>query len=212
MSGGFLTAATVASYNAAFRINQLIDIPSFAASEILFPKVSRASVEEGPAKVKYLYERMVAILLSFTVPIALFIIIFPKFVITLIAGSSYKDAAPILQIYMITGILRPMQNQAANLLNSIGKTALCFVLNAVSLAANLLINYLCLKNIGFYGPAIGTLITCILGTTAWYLVIRKQIGLEFSNLIRYMMDVYKLIYNKTAGFLARNKQPDLPPE
>jgi len=127
MTAKFISSSSVAYYNTASRLNGLIDIPSYAASEIIFPKSSKAFVEEGENKVKYLYERMVAILLSFTIPASLFILIFPKFVIDIIASNKYEAAAPILQLYMITGLLRPMQNQAANLLNSMGKTALCFL-------------------------------------------------------------------------------------
>ena len=88
MTASFLSSASVAYYSAAGRINSLMDIPSFAASDIMFPKVSQAATESGNDKVKYLYERMVAILLCFTIPVALFIIIFPKLVITLIAGNN----------------------------------------------------------------------------------------------------------------------------
>jgi lipopolysaccharide exporter len=199
----FLNPAAVASYNAASRINGLVDIPSYAASEVIFPKISKASAEEGMDKVKYLYEKMVAVLLSFTTPAALFIILFPKLVITLIAGKEYLDAAPILQLYMITGILRPMQNQAANLLNSIGKPGLCLVINAISLAANLVINYVCLKQFGFYGTAIGTLITCLLGSTAWYFIMKKQISARLKNIILYMLDFYKLMYVQGVHLLTK---------
>ncbi|MGB3006852.1 MAG: oligosaccharide flippase family protein [Chitinophagaceae bacterium] len=115
MIAKFLSSSSVAYYGTASRINLLVDIPSYAASEIIFPKAARASMEEGKGKVRYLYERMVAILLCFTTPAAIFIILFPKFVILIIAGSSFYAAAPILQLYMFTGLLRPMQNQAANL-------------------------------------------------------------------------------------------------
>ena len=116
----------MAYYNAASRINGLVDIPSYAAADIIFPKIAKAVVEDGTEKVKYLYERMVGILLSFTTPAAIFIIIFPKSYYQFIAGSKYNAAAPILQMYMITGLMRPMQNQAANLLNSIGKPSFVF--------------------------------------------------------------------------------------
>lgn len=201
MTAAFLSTTSVSYYSAASRINQLIDIPSYAAADIIFPKVSQASVEEGNNKVRYLFERMVAILLCFTIPTALFIIIFPKLIITIIAGSRYVAAAPILQLYMITGILRPMQNQSANLLNSIGKPALCFTINAASLAANLVINYTCLYYIGFYGAAVGTLITCILGITAWYIIMHKQIGARLSTIITYMIDVYQLLYKNALTIL-----------
>jgi len=209
MTAKFLTSAAVASYNAASRINLLVDIPSYSASEILFPKASRASVEEGPAKVKYLYERMVAILMSFTTPAAIVVIIFPKLIISIIAGPTYFDAALILQLYMITGILRPMQNQAANLLNSIGKPHLCFVMNAICLAANLVINYICLRSFGFYGAAIGTLITLVLVSIAWYFIMKKQIGFQFLNVIRYMKEFYISLYTHSRRILSKTKNANI---
>jgi lipopolysaccharide exporter len=206
MTARFMTdGSAVAYYGSASRINQLIDIPSFAAADIIFPKVSQASAQEGPGRVRYLYERMVAVLMCFTVPTAIFIIIFPKLVITIIASSRYIAAAPILQIYMITGILRPMQNQAANLLNSIGKQKLCFWLNTVSLIANMAINYTCLYYIGFYGTAIGTLITCALGTLTWYLFMRKTIGATLPSIIKQMIELYKTFYYFVTSKLSGTK-------
>lgn len=196
-----LSNTWVAYYSAASKLNQVVDIPSYAAAEVIFPKVSKASVEEGKEKVRYLYEKMVAILLAFTIPTAIFVIIFPKFVILLIAGKNYMAAAPILQMYMITGLLRPMQNQGANLLNSIGKPRLCFIINAISLGANLVINYICLSSIGFYGSAVGTMITCLLGAICWYFIIKRQIGAVLPTMARHIAEYYKIFFTYAKGFL-----------
>jgi O-antigen/teichoic acid export membrane protein len=196
----------VAPYGVAYRINGMVDVPSFAAADILFPKASLASVEEGPQKIKYLYERMVAILLSFTIPMALFIILFPKLVIFIVAGSGYYEAVPILQLYMIAGILRPAQNQAANLLNSIGKPKLCFYINLGYLIVNLSLNLVCILYIDrFYGAAIGTVAAFMLGAMFWYFVMKKQIGLELGNVIEHGKDVYKMAYEMATNAL-RKKQ------
>ncbi len=184
---------SVAYYNVASRINNLIDIPSYAAADIIFPKASLASVEEGPAKVKYLFERMVAILLTITIPVAIFIIVFPKFVTTIIAGALYLPAASILQIYMISGILRPAQNQAANLLNSIGKTRITFIINIISLCILLVLNYIFLKEFGFYGAAIGTLTTTLISFIIWYFVMKKIIDLSLQNVFHFMVGTYRLL-------------------
>ncbi|MHA4847747.1 oligosaccharide flippase family protein [Flavitalea antarctica] len=210
MTATFLTnPAFVAYYNTASRINGFVDIPSYAASEIIFPKVSQASAQVGMEKVKYLYEKMVAILLSFTLPASIFVIAFPNLVISMIAGATYVPAAIILQLYMATGILRPMQNQAANVLNSIGKQKLCFVVNGISLAVNLLVNYICLVQFGLYGAALGTLITSILGAIAWYVIMRKQISLSLGSVILQIRQFYGLvltrswkIINKKLNFVA----------
>ena len=195
----FILPASVAYYGVASRINLLVDIPSYAASDILFPKASRASAMEDQGKVTYLYERMVAVLLAFTIPAALVIIFIPKLIILVIAGPLYALSAPILQIYMITGIFRPAQNQAANLLNSMGKSKLVFFANLFTLTLALGINYLCLRHFGFYGAAIGTLISTLAGFVFWYFQMRRQIGLNMVRLGYYTIDTYRLIFRKIAG-------------
>jgi lipopolysaccharide exporter len=205
----FMTAAMLRSqvyvgeYNAAQRINQFIDTPSYAAAEVLFPKTAQASEKEGMEKVRYLFERMVSLLLCFTIPSALIIGIFASFVLRLISGPAYVAAAPILQLYMISGVLRPAQNQAANLLNSIGKSGLSFFINACYLAANLGISYLCLLKFGFYGAAIGSVVTFSLGSVVWYFVMKRQIGFRLSAVFAYMKEYFRLGYGFATRVFAR---------
>jgi O-antigen/teichoic acid export membrane protein len=104
---------------------------------------------------------------------------------------------------MIAGILRPAQNQAANLLNSIGKAKLCFYINTGYLLVNLAMNYIFLNYFGFYGAAIGTLITFLLGVVFWYFVMKKLIGLELSKIFEHGLGVYKMIFGKLAGALQK---------
>lgn len=196
----------VASYNAATRITALVEIPSYAAAEILLPKVSQVSATEGLTRVKYIYERMVGILLSFTTPLAIFIILFPNFVITIIAGSQYADSAFILQMYMISGIIKPIQNQAANILLYIGKSRLCFILNIFYLGVNFLMNYLCFKNFGVYGAAIGNVITCFLGTLVWFSVLHKIVGVEYNKIAKHVLDTYKTMFAKATMAVVKIKQ------
>ncbi|MFT4153337.1 flippase [Parafilimonas sp.] len=206
MAAKFISSSSVSFYNTASRINGMVDIPSYAAAEILFPKTAQASAYEGKERVKYLYEKMVSILLSFTIPFAIFVILFPKLVITIIAGPSYLDAALILQLYMLSSLFRPMQNQAANLLNSINKPALCFWINTLGLAEGLLINYACLYYFGFYGAAIGTLIASVTGTVFWYFVMRRHIGFEVSAIVKYTAGFYKTAYTGLLKILNKKSE------
>jgi O-antigen/teichoic acid export membrane protein len=188
----------------ASRINLLVDIPSFAAAEVLFPKASQAAAE-GTTKVKYLYEKMVAVLLAFTLPTALVIILLPHLITVVIAGPKYALSAPILQMYMVTGIFRPAQNQAANLLNSIGKPKLVFWANTGTLFGFLVINYACLLEFGFYGAAIGTMVTAMVGFVFWYFIMRRHIDMELKNVGQYTLDVYKTAYRMVKGALKKAK-------
>ncbi len=195
----FMTAAiipgSVAYYNAAKRINGFIDIPTYAAAEIIFPKMSQASSAEGIHKVKYLYEKMVSALLSIVIPVALFVVLFPKLFINIIAGAKYISAAPILQAYMIISILGVLQHQAATTLYSIGKTKLCFIVSSGSLIFSLGITFIGLNYIGFYGAAIGSLITSSVTSCIWYFIMQKEIGFTISNIPIYCKEYYRSAYN-----------------
>ena len=105
LTSKFLSISSVAYYNTATRITGMVDTPSYAATEILFPKLSQASVEDETGRVKYMFEKMVSILLGILVPLSLFTILFAKFIILLIAGKSYISAVPILQLYMANSII-----------------------------------------------------------------------------------------------------------
>lgn len=201
------STAMVANYNSATRISALVDIPSYAAAEILLPKVSQVDVSEGYDKVKYMYERMVGILLCFTTPIALFIFFFPKLVIGIIAGSRYEDAAFILQMYMLSALVRPIQNQAANILLYIGKARQCFFLNLLFLGINFGVNCLFLIEFGPYGAAVGSVISTVLSTITWHLVLQKNIEVKYSNIAKYTVHTYKTIYSKAMAMV--KKQPVL---
>lgn len=205
MISRYINPGAVAQYNVASRINLLVDIPSYAASEIIFPKASRASVEEGNEKVKYLFERMVAILLAFTIPAALFVILFAKWITLIIAGAPYLISVPILQLYMLTGIFRPAQNQAANLLNSIGKPKITFFLNSIFLVTLLVLNFTCIRAFGFYGAAIGTLLSSVVFFASWYFVMRKQIHLQPSNILVYMTQTYQGLWKTVVHFCRTGK-------
>ncbi|HVW59197.1 MAG TPA: polysaccharide biosynthesis C-terminal domain-containing protein, partial [Puia sp.] len=133
-------------------------------------------------------------------------IIFPRLVTYIVAGSQYLDSVLILQLYMITGIFRPFQNQSANLLNSIGKPRLGFIINSCSLVLFLGVNYFCLLKIGFYGAAVGTLIMNILGVFTWYFVMRREVDLSLANVYNYAVDTYRTAFRLGMKIVTRKKE------
>lgn len=186
----------IANYNSSSRISGLVDIPSYAAAEILLPKISQVDVSKGLDPVKHMYERTVGILLCFTTPVALFIFFFPKFVISVIAGQQYLDASFILQMYMLSALVRPIQNQAANIFLFIGKARLSFLLNLLFLIINFGLNYICFIQFGPYGAAIGNVVSCVLSAIVWYSILQKNIGVKYQNIAKNILGTYKLVCSK----------------
>lgn len=190
----FMTAAiipgSIAFYNAAKRINGFIDIPTYTAADILFPKMSLASSQEGINKIKYFYERMVAAVFSIIIPVSILVIIFAKSMVYIIAGPAYTASVPILRIYMVISIIGVIQHQASIAFYAIGKTKLCFLLNTQQLLLNLLIAFVCLKLIGFYGAVTGAFITSTINILIWIYFIKKEINPSFKQIPAYSMEYY----------------------
>ena len=120
------------------------------------------------------------------------------------SGHQYLAAVPILQLYMITRLISPMQNQSANLLNSIGKQAVCFWMNTAALLVNLVVNYACVQAIGFYGAAVGSTISYSLALIAWYFLMRRLIGFQAGNILKYMLDTYVTAYGFARKLILRS--------
>jgi hypothetical protein len=58
------------------------------------------------------------------------------------------------------------------------------------------LNYICFRQFGPYGAAIGNVIGCSLGTIVWYSILQRSIGVEYNNIWKYVVDTYKTIFTK----------------
>ena len=79
-------------------------------------------------------------------------------------------------------------------------------MNTAFLLALLLINYICLKEFGFYGAAIGTLITSLLNFIAWYFLMKKEINLDLSSVFNHIVGTYKSIFKFIQSITSKRKQ------
>lgn len=196
MTSKFLNPITVSYYSTASRISGIIEIPINSAAEVLFPKMAQASTDNDSNKVKYFLEKTIALLLCLIIPTTIFITIFSKLIVQIVAGSTFLEASFILQIYAIRTTIGIFQHQSANTLLSIGKSKLHFLLNSIGFVLKIAITYFCLKYYGFYGAAIGSLIMPTLNFAIWFFVMKKQMNVDFINIFKYMKDFYKEIYQK----------------
>ncbi|NML23768.1 oligosaccharide flippase family protein [Pseudoflavitalea sp. G-6-1-2] len=199
----FITANTLSAavgkqyvsyYNTVARINNMIDVPSLAAADVLFPKNVESMEEHGMAKVKYYFERMVGTILAIIIPITLFIFLFPKLIIYVIASPNYYEAIPILQITIFTSLVKPLGYQYGSTLDAIGKPVVNFYTSAVMMVIALVTTWLCLLQWGGMGAAYATVINSVIGGAIMYFVLKKQIQLEVKNIVKYTIQSYRDIW------------------
>ena len=199
MTSMFISVEAAALYNAAIRISNLVDLPSTSIAEALFPKSVQETKKGDYSGPRALYEKAVAAILLIVVPMSLFIFIFPKLILQIIAGSSYTTAAAILQITIAYGLFLPFMKQNGMVLDSIGKPRVNFLVNVFLTFFNITINYYLIHKIGLLGAAYGSLATYFIGFILSQIILARLIGLNTLKVFTTMPQLLQSIKAKAFG-------------
>ena len=206
ISAGLISADVVAYYNVVSRINNMMDVPSIAIADVLFPKNVEAMATSGTDKVRYYFERMVGTIVSILVPISILIFLIPHLFIKILAGSKYYAAVPILQIVILFSFLRPFSYQFGTTMDAIGKPRVNFWVNLLSMSLSYIFMYLGLRYIGWLGAAYGTVVSAILSFLIMYSVLNKTIGVRLSETFKYVWFSYREIYGNIRKIIAKKDE------
>ncbi len=205
ISAGLISADVVAYYNIVSRVNNLMDVPSLAIADVLFPKNVEAMVQSGTHKVRYYFERMVGTIISILAPISVLIFLLPYFFIRIIAGSKYYDAVPILQIVVLFSILRPFTYQFGTTMDAIGKPRVNFWVSLLTMILNYGFMYIGLRYTGWLGAAYGAVVSAILSFFIMYYVLNKTIGVEIGETVQWVFKSYLDFFKYMRRIFIKNK-------
>ena len=195
VTAGLISANVVAYYNIVSRINNMMDVPSIAIADVLFPKNVEAMATSGADKVRYYFERMVGTIVSILAPLSILIFLIPRFFITILAGNKYFAAVPILQIVILFSILRPFSYQFGTTMDAIGKPRINFWVNMLTMILNYGFMYIGLRYTGWLGAAYGTVVSAILSFFIMYFVLNKTIGVKLGETWKWVWYSYRNFFN-----------------
>lgn len=193
----FITAsrflpAVSALYNACLRISNLVDMPSAVLADILFPKMAKFNATDK-SSVRYMYERAVAATLIFSIPALLFLLIFPSFILRLLAGEGFVSAAPILRVTAFFGFILPFLKQFGTVMDGTGDPRTNFRVMAFGFVVNVGINYAFVVQFGVIGAAFGTATTYLILFAVTQYLLHKRFGITIWNVFKYTIQFYKEI-------------------
>jgi O-antigen/teichoic acid export membrane protein len=189
--GTFQSKVYLALYNTAVRITNLIEIPTNAMSSIVYPKSVSMVHENKTHELKNMYERSVAIIFMFVLPIVIAVMIFPDFFIIVVAGRDYLDAVAYLRITIFFALFVPFMRQSGTVLDSMGKPKINFYLTIIAAGVNVCSNLLFIHFLGPIGAAYATLVSYALILTVNQVYIRRYLGIEIGNIFVYIGYYYK---------------------
>lgn len=189
----------VAYYNTVSRINNMVDVPSLAAADVLYPKNVEALEKEGAGKVRYYFEEVTGTILAFIVPLSLFIFIFPRLIIFIIAGPEYYPAITILQLTILFSMVRPLSYQFGSTLDAIGKPEVNFLANTFLMILNFFLTYIFLTTFGGIGAAYALIIYYVSSLALMLYLLKKYINIDAKNILNVAVKRYRQVYAYIKG-------------
>jgi O-antigen/teichoic acid export membrane protein len=195
LTAKYLSPTIAAHYGIAARIIGVVEIPLFAAAEVLFPKMTKAVETEGAGRAKWYLEKMIASLYVVMTPAVLIMVVFAKWLVLILAGETYLDAVPIVQLYIFRILLIILQLQSGQTLISIGKSILHFKMTVISFVLRVIVLYLCYTQIGLYGAAWGNIVMAVISLFYWYMLMRKEVGLNAESIFKHFKQQLQYLYD-----------------
>lgn len=191
---GAVSHNMVAIYNSCIRVLNFIEIPTLSISSIVYPKIA-ARASEGNAAVGQLYEKSVASILAMILPAAIFILLFPTFVLTVIAGEKYIIAASTLQVIALGSLFLPFNIQVGCACEVTNKPQISFYINLVANILNIILNIFFIRAFGVVGSALAFLITVAFIFSLGQYYVSKNLDVRLFQIFVRVIDNYIQIYH-----------------
>lgn len=189
-----ISTQAVALYNTSVRIANLLDMPSKAVAEALFPKSVKKAEDENDY-IANLYSQTTGSIIAVLIPVCLFIYLFPDLIIRIVAGEKYLDAVPLLRVAVLYSLLLPFQKQFGTVIDASGKPRINFIVNLILALFNLVIVYILVITFGSVGAAYGLLITLILAFAITQTILRKEINVNTLKAFKHVFLIYTKVFS-----------------
>lgn len=200
---GSLSHSSVALYNAAIRIMNFVEIPTYSISNVVYPKIAERVNTSGKEAARWLYEKSVAYIIAIILPIILVIALFPGFILLLTASKNYVEASSVLRLIVLGAVLFPFNVQVGTAFEVIGKPHVSFGINFTSSMVNLVMNLLLIYKFGIMGAAWAVVITnaSVFIVSQWLL--RRELKVSILRVILQIPGAYVLGFQEMRGFVKR---------
>jgi len=219
MLGYFTDPTTVGLYHPAARTAGIIRIVLLSFAGIYGPLMAEMFVKKQTSEMNHLYKLVIRWITTFSLPIAILILIYPRKVM-LIFGGDFLSAYPILMVLAAAAFIQAVFGIGGSALNMAGFPKINLFNTFIACGLNIGLNFFLIPTMGGLGAATATLITLsfialiriiqiwkLLQLTPWSLSLTKPILagiLTFGAgylLKPFIMPFHTIITLMSAGFI-----------
>jgi len=200
-----LGTAAVALYSIPMKLTELQQIPlrSFAATA--FPKLSKASMQRNIEEVKDIFYTYAGAMTYLFMGISLVTFVFADLFILILGGKQYLgtdpitgfNAATIMRIFSIYGLLLPIDRMTGIGLDSINRPNINFLKVMCMVFANVvgdIIAIFIFKSLSLV--AVASIFFTIIGTWVGFHYMDKELSLNYMHIFTKGFDFYKKLYSQ----------------
>jgi O-antigen/teichoic acid export membrane protein len=200
-----LGTAAVALYSIPMKLTELQQIPlrSFAATA--FPKLSKASMQKNVGEVKEIFYTYSGAMTYLFIGISLVTFVFADFFILILGGRQYLgtdpvtgfNAATIMRIFCIYGLLLPIDRMTGIGLDSINKPNINFLKVLYMVIANVIGDMIAIfifKSLSLV--AVASIFFTTIGIWVGFYYMDKELSLNYRLIFTRGIDFYKMLYGK----------------
>lgn len=198
-----LGTAAVALYSIPMKLTELQQIPlrSFAATA--FPKLSKASMQKNVAEVKEIFYTYTGAMTYFFIGISLVTFVFADLFILILGGKQYLgtdpvtgfNAATIMRIFSIYGLLLPVDRMTGIGLDSINKPNINFLKVLYMVIANVIGDIIAIfifKSLSLV--AVASIFFTIIGIWVGFFYMDRELSINYRNIFTNGIDFYQTIF------------------
>jgi O-antigen/teichoic acid export membrane protein len=213
MLSNMISTSAVALQRAALQITNVVEVPTNAMADIVFPQSARRMNQDGQGGVNYLYQKSVSVTLSIIVPFLIVVFLFPDFIITIITGGGeYLQSKAILQVTVLYAVLIPFDRLGGTIFDSTGRQKLNFYLQILNVCTNFLSNLFFITKFGIIGAAYGTLVTFFISFAIRQTILRRVYNIHLWSVVKSTFLFYGECYHVLKQSLLKGKIPKNPLE
>ena len=193
----------VALYNAAIRVINFIEIPTYSISNVVYPKIAEKVNLEGKQAAGYMYEKSVTYMVAIIIPVIAGIALLPELVLLITAGKTYIGAAVVLRLIIVGAILFPFNVQVGSAFEVIGKPQVSFAINFASNILNLVLNLFFVYRYGVIGAAWTMVITSLSIFLVSQVLLYRELRVNLLRIVGGLPAAYGVLYEEVMHKLKR---------
>ena len=184
LGGWFLGSATLGLYSLARDLNLRISMMiNQVVTRVTFPVMSR--VKHDATALADIYAKTLRMTASVNFPVFVFVAVFADEVVMLLYGPRFRDAADLMRVFAVWGLVRSIGNPAGSVLYAVGKARRAFAWNLVQLALLPLAYWIGLRIAGLDGlvfTVVGMQLLLLWPTWRW--LVHPSCALGFGAYLR----------------------------